>query len=301
MGWYPPQTVLTSSRLIKTLAALNDPQARELRLGSLLRSSPVGESVCALDEVIGRGGGGGAAAGDGATDPDVTLLALASWLCREGESGLVLTLRNTAVLDGRRRLLRVLQRELEAEWDPDGPNEVRVPDYRAGRELTLGERKAIARQPGREMLKKLARDPHPRVVRELLGNPHLTETQVIEIVARRPAIREVTVEVVLSPKWLARPRVRLTIILNPGSPIRVSAPMLPLCNREDLRLIASSPSLPEPIRAAAAQTRADRDQRGSADGDAGPSCHSSPADSDHRQTAPSVSAPLHPSHKGGSS
>ncbi len=280
----------------------------------MLQNAPVGESVCALDEIIGRCGGGAASASSatitsgGGTEPEVTLLALVGWLSREGETELLVALRNAAVLDERRRVLLVLQREPEAESElGDGPREIPVPDYGAGRELTLGERKAVARQPGQEMIKKLARDPHPRVVRELLKNPHVTEAQVIQIVARRPAIREALVEVVRSPKWLARPRIRLTIILNPGSPIRISAPMLPLCNREELRLIAGSPSLPEPVREAAAQTRADRSggsetatTTASTDARAHER-HSSPADSDQRQTAPSVSAPLQPSHKGGSS
>ena len=289
--------VLTSSRFLKTLAAITDARARELRLGSALESSPVAESVQVLDDIIGRCGGGGTAGCEGRAEPELAMFALVTWLCRGGETPLVIALRNAAVLDGRRRLLRVLQRDPAEESDPHGgspPHEVAVPDYGMGRDLSLGERRAIARQPGPEMIKKLVRDPHPRVVRELLLNPHLTEEQVIQIGARRPAIRESLIELVLSPRWLAHPRVRLTIVLNPGSPIRVSAPLLPLCNREELRLIATSPNLPEPIREAAAQTRADRSL-------GNPSGHSSPADSDQRQTAPSVSAPLHASHKGGSS
>jgi hypothetical protein len=273
---------VTTSRLLTTLAAISDPYARELRLGSELRESPVSQSVRALDSIIGRCGGVAASAEAGAS-PEVATLALASWLCREGESELVVALRNAAFLESQRRLLRVLQPEPGAESgavperDSRSPEEIPAPDYGLGRDVTLGERRTIARQSQPDGIRKLAADPHPRVVRELLTNPHLTEAGVIQIVARRPAIRETLVEVVLSPKWLARPRVRLTIILNPGSPVRLSAPLVPLCNRADLRLIARSPNLPDLIREAANHTRIDRldrDAKGSGkpDGTATENC-----------------------------
>ena len=251
--------MLTSNGLLKTLSALTDARARELRLARTLEEISADESVRLLDEIISLCGGGTTGTG-----PDVAMLAFASWLFREGESARVIELRTAAALHDARRLLQVLQREPEhepdhgAEAEAHDQSEIRVPDYGMGREITLGERKTLARQPRPELIKKLARDPHPHVVRELLTNPHLTEALVIQIVARRPAIRDSVTEVVRSPKWLARPRVRLTIVLNPGSPVRISAPLLPLCNREELRLIAGSPSLPDAIREAAARTRDDR-------------------------------------------
>ena len=39
---------------------------------------------------------------------------------------------------------------------------------RSGRPLTLGERKALARQPSRASFERLLRDPHPMVIRTLL-------------------------------------------------------------------------------------------------------------------------------------
>ena len=77
--------MLTSPRLLKTLAALTDARVRELRLGGVLQTSPVRESVCALDEIIGRCGGGATLASDGGTEPEVALLALVGWLSWEGE------------------------------------------------------------------------------------------------------------------------------------------------------------------------------------------------------------------------
>lgn len=109
-----------------------------------------------------------------------------------------------------------------------------VPDYGAGRELTLGERKSLARSPSRHSFEKLLSDPHPQVIRQLLSNPRLTEDDVVRLAARRPARAEVIEAIAQSTRWLSRARVRLAILLNPGSPPAVAMPLLAVCTRGEL-------------------------------------------------------------------
>lgn len=126
-----------------------------------------------------------------------------------------------------------------------------IPDYGAGRELTLGERRSLARRPTRRAFDKLLADPHPMVIRLLLHNPKLTEADVVRLIARRPARVEAMREVSRTSHWLCRARVRHAILLNPGSPPEIAAPLLLLCPRTELLEIVHSTDTPGALRATA--------------------------------------------------
>jgi hypothetical protein len=113
-------------------------------------------------------------------------------------------------------------------------HELPVPDYGRGRELTVGERRSLALRPSRRAFDKLLQDPHPLVIRQLLENPRLTEDDVVRMTARRPARLEVLEAIAQNGRWLCHPRVRLTMLLNPGAPPAVAMPLLAVCTRNEL-------------------------------------------------------------------
>ncbi|MFH2008849.1 MAG: hypothetical protein ABI333_19835 [bacterium] len=126
------------------------------------------------------------------------------------------------------------------------------PAFPAGRDLTLGERKSLARAAPRDTLARLLRDPEPQVIRLLLRNPRLVERDVVLVASRRPVQPEVIREVMANPKWLSRYAVKRTIILNPGTPNELAIRLLPFMTQTHLREISADPALPE-IRRDAAQ------------------------------------------------
>lgn len=125
-----------------------------------------------------------------------------------------------------------------------------VPDFGAGRPLTLGERKSLARRRDRNLLARVLRDPHPDVVRIVLGNPALTLADVVRLCARRPVARDVLREVAASARWIVRYEVRLALAKNPCTPLEVSVPAALQLRRPDQRVIAGSDELPEVLREA---------------------------------------------------
>ncbi len=177
------------------------------------------------------------------------LIVVAILLVGDRDSALVERLRQEAE---ERRLLS-LARLLRG--GPEATGRVRseppVPDYGGGRELTVGERRSLARTPNRRVFEKLLRDPHPLVIRQLLGNPRLTEDDVVRLAARRPQPSAVVSALADSPRWLRRPRVRLTLLLNPGTPGRIAMPLLAVCNRCDLLEVVHGVDTPLPLRASA--------------------------------------------------
>lgn len=159
------------------------------------------------------------------------LLPLCLLFTRIAHDPVVERLRQQAKAQSLFGLERLLRRP------PDEPerslSERPVPDYGQGRELTLGERRSLARRPDRRAFEKLLDDPHPLVIRHLLKNPKLTEDDVVRLVARRPARCEALKELVHT-EWLSRGRVRMSLLLNPGSPAALAMPLLALCTRGEL-------------------------------------------------------------------
>jgi hypothetical protein len=133
------------------------------------------------------------------------------------------------------------------------PENDRVPMYAQGRELSVGERKALARRPDRSTIDRLFRDPHPDVIRVALAGPKVREDDVIALAARRPCRPDVLVEVARVSRWVHRPRIRMALILNPDTPVDVTAKLLGLLMRHELRLVATSPAVSTHVRALAVE------------------------------------------------
>ena len=185
------------------------------------------------------------------------VLALALFFARFGEETMVGRLRARAE-EARLLSLGRLLRRAPAPLSLPPTHEAPVPDYGTGRELTLGERKSLARAPSRRAFDKLLADPHPLVLRQLLENPRLTEDDVVRIAARRPARPEVALSLARSPRWLRRPRVRMALLLNPGSPPSVVMPLLAACTRGELVEIVHSADSNKVLRATACELLARR-------------------------------------------
>lgn len=141
-----------------------------------------------------------------------------------------------------------LARALSRHGDQEDPDAQRVPDFGRGRVLTLGERKSLARRQDRDLIARVLRDPHPHVIRILLGNPGLTEDNVVQLCARRPVPPDVLREVFRQPRWVVRYRVKLALALNPFAPLDVTLQLAPHLTAQDQRRLIAAADLPEMLR-----------------------------------------------------
>ncbi|WP_050428525.1 hypothetical protein [Chondromyces crocatus] len=210
--------------------------------------APLVELAAALDEICGAAEQADAVARE-------ILGAIMPTLSDPGIGERVESLREvaaTAALLPLGRLLRRPRRGQDAR-ERNTSDERLLATSATGRVLTLGERRALARRPSRAALDSLLRDPHPLVVRNLLGNPRLTEDDVIRMAARRPAYIEAICEIARHPRWSQRPRVRMTVVQNPGSPAEIAVPLVRLLIRPELMQVAAASDVPRQVRAAAAE------------------------------------------------
>jgi hypothetical protein len=228
-----------SDRFKRTVLALADVRLRIDWLDLHVQSHPATEMAALLDVVIGE---------SEISEPKAreVLVTIALWVAGSAREALLDGLRQAAIEQRLLSLQRVIRRVPPPSQAPE-PTEPRVPDYGTGRELTLGERRNLARRSKRQGFDALLRDPHPMVVRELLTNPKTTEDDVVRLAALRPA-RASSIEAIAKTRWLTRPRVRMTILQNPGSPPRVALPLVGLCTRPELLAVAGSANVPVILR-----------------------------------------------------
>ncbi|MFN0250549.1 MAG: hypothetical protein ACKV2T_26955 [Kofleriaceae bacterium] len=130
-----------------------------------------------------------------------------------------------------------------------------------GRPLTLGERKALARTHKREDLLLLTRDPHPAVVEILLGNPHVTEAEILRIASFRPAVPEALTKIAAHPRWSVRHAIKRALVMNPGTPLADAIRIATTLRTQELVELSTDPLLPEPLRRHAADLAASTQRR----------------------------------------
>ncbi len=230
---------------MRTLLALPELSIRIAWLGDQLPRTPAHALAPVLSELVDR-----AQSTDGGARE--ALVAVAVYLAQKRDSSLVWALREEAKARSHMNLERLLRER--ADSDSEGMDidlEPRVPDYGTGRELSIGERRTLARRPSRLQVDKLLLDPHPLVLEQLFKCPSLTEEDIIRIATRRPARRAALELLIHSPRWIARPRVRMALILNPGTPHGLALPLIFTCPREDLGLIVDTNTVSSTLRAVA--------------------------------------------------
>ena len=230
--------------LVRTTRGIPEAELRVAYVRKFLLDGEVEELAAMLDIVCARAEQAEHAARE-------TLVALVDALSDPSISHVVQRLREQAVGVPHLALERLVRQPVSvvpAREIPQ-PEDDRIPDYGRGRPLTLGERKSLARKPDREMMDRLLRDPHPDVIRQLLANPKLTEDDVLGLAARRPCRPDVLTQIARSTKWAHRPRIRMSLILNPDTPLDIAAPLVGLLMRHELRLVATSTTVPPAVRA----------------------------------------------------
>ncbi|MBN2362052.1 MAG: hypothetical protein JXR83_21550 [Deltaproteobacteria bacterium] len=118
---------------------------------------------------------------------------------------------------------------------------------------TLGMRKWMARRVSGDQLDRMLKDIDVSVVANLLKNPHITERDVVRVVAQRPNFSDVIAMVGRSPRWNRSYAVRRAIAFNPYSPVDLTLRQVTFLTRQDLYAVAGDPKLHAEVRQAAAE------------------------------------------------
>lgn len=167
---------------------------------------------------------------------------------QQAEPTLTSSLRLCSVERDLRSLRRLLEQGPQPVLQARPFTEQPVPDYGRGRELTLGERRTLARRPSRKDFERLLRDPHPMVISLILGNPRAVEDDIVRLATIRPARTELLKEIAKRTMWMQRARVRRCFLHNPGTPPELAVPLLYLCTRQELLELVTASYVQKVVR-----------------------------------------------------
>jgi hypothetical protein len=236
-----------AAALVRATLSLGDDELRTQYVATVARTWPIETFARVLDVVCQRAEQAEVAARE-------ALVAVVDALNSEGIAEVVARLRelaSTESLLALERLIRSPGRGAKAGSGTAreaGERKASGIQNAQGRPLTLGERKALARRPDREMMKRLLADPHPDVIRRCLHNPRMTEDDLLPLAARRPGRGEVLAEIARS-RWVHRSRIRLALVLNPATPLEIAVRIAGLLLKPELEMVARSPRAPGALRA----------------------------------------------------
>lgn len=237
--------IASAEALVRATLSLGDATLRAHYVSATVRAWPVERLARALDAICER-------AEQAETSAREVLVAVVDALNGEDMEPVVQRLREQAAAESLLALERLIRHPSRGARSSAPPAEPASPPHEVpriqGRELTLGERKWLARRPDRETMQRLLADPHPEVIRRCLANPRITEDDVVRLSAKRPGRADVLAEVARSV-WVRRPRVRLTLVLNPATPVEIAMRTAGLLLRPELDLVARSPGVNPAVRA----------------------------------------------------
>jgi hypothetical protein len=229
---------MDAGELARLLASLEAGELRARKAAALLEELPPERSVGLLGELIRRA--------DRRSDPEAAALegflrAVREMLDEDRLDILYRAAEDAADLEvqalfARSAPARSFDHEKE-EWID-----------REMRSRTLGQRRALARTPDRDLLSRLATDQDPMVVRHVLENPRCTEREALLAASRRPQRPEVLEEIFRSRRWSSNRRVRRAIALNPYSPPALANAALALLTAPDLREVQADLTVSTEVR-----------------------------------------------------
>ena len=116
--------------------------------------------------------------------------------------------------------------------------------------MGLGERTALARRAGRGVIDALCKSDETPVLRVLLTHPRLIESDAVKIAASAVAPPDLLSHLAQHPRWGTRRDVRLALVSNDRTPIRVALRIVRRLASPDLRGLSRQPRLPRIVRMA---------------------------------------------------
>jgi hypothetical protein len=220
---------------LHTIQSLPELRMRAAKLGETLESLPVEEASWWLDQLV-RGAIWG-------HEPEYdAMLACGYWLIQkrqEDDYNLFERLYKQAYENGREVVLSLLRDPPPHQALPEGK---RLPEPRLqiDREVSVGERRQMARKAKRKMIDQLLLDPNPLVVSQVLRNPVVRESDVLQIASRRPNTPDILFEIIQIIRWYKRNKVREALVMNPYNSTGQSLRLLPTLGIQTLRAVRNS-------------------------------------------------------------
>lgn len=114
--------------------------------------------------------------------------------------------------------------------------------------LPVGEKLTLARRGPSRVAGAILAEGHPQALKLALGNPFLTESQVLKVLAKTGVPERVVVAIAQHSKWSCQYNVRAALVRNPHTPAACVRAFLPNLTLRDLKDISRLQALPPHLR-----------------------------------------------------
>ena len=104
-------------------------------------------------------------------------------------------------------------------------------------DITLGEKKTLARKPDHILIEKVMYEPNPAIIGILLNNGRTLLKHVLFIATRRPNTPAILEVIFHHRKWSANYDVRKALVANPYTAPSIAIVLVPSLNSQDLEFL----------------------------------------------------------------
>jgi hypothetical protein len=115
------------------------------------------------------------------------------------------------------------------------------------KQLTTGERTALARHATRGVIAALLADEAPATVQALLDNAQFTEQDAVRLL-HATGSGECVAAVVRHPRWGAAPAVVSAAVRSPAAPLGLALGLVASLSRAQIEALSRSPEVPAAVR-----------------------------------------------------
>jgi len=148
-----------------------------------------------------------------------------------------------------------IQKETEgAGFGPPREGEGKKKDLsRMIRELSTGQRLALAKKGNKEVRMILIRDPNEMIALEVVSSPRITDSEVLYISQMRDVSEKVLRAIANSRKYRSHKEIVLNLLHNPKTPVSISLGLgIPRLSDRELAGLARNRNIPGAVSRAAA-------------------------------------------------
>jgi hypothetical protein len=115
-------------------------------------------------------------------------------------------------------------------------------------QLGIGQKLTLARRGPARVAGAIIQEGHAEATMAALGNPFLTESQILKVLAQSGTTARIVGAIADHPKWSSHYNVRLALIRNRHTPLRAVMVFLPNLTVRDLKDVSTMPGMPPNVK-----------------------------------------------------
>jgi hypothetical protein len=145
----------------------------------------------------------------------------------------------------------VTQRRIIDESDEDAvdpTDEEKLSIEQRLRDMSIGQKVALATKGDSMVRKMLIRDPNRMVAISAISSPATRENEVVQAAQSRMVHQDVIAYIARDPEWMKLYQVKHALVQNPKTQLAIAMKLIPFLHKKDVRTLAKNKNVPMGVR-----------------------------------------------------